>query len=72
MLKNADLLQQKAPGILKEMVRILQEENGEQLISGVNNLLHRLRSFPGQPIQVPSDLDLTMEDLYCTKWKDEV
>ena len=67
MLKNADLLQQKVPGILKEMIRILQEENGEKLISGINSLLNRLRSLPRQPIQVPSDLFLTIEDLYYTE-----
>lgn len=67
MLKNADLLQQKVPGILKEMIRILQEENGEELISGINSLLDHLRSFPGQSILVPSDLYLTAEDLYYTK-----
>lgn len=63
MLQNADLLQEKVPGILKEMIRILQEESGEQLISGINDLLNRLRSLPNQPIQVPSDLYLTTEDL---------
>ena len=72
MLKNADLLQQKVPGILKEMIRILQEENGEKLISGINTLLNRLRSFPGQPILVPSDLCLTMDDFYCIRGKDEI
>ena len=66
MLKNAELLQQKVPGILKEMIRILQEGNGQKLILEMNDLLNRLRSFPGQPIQVPSDLCLTMEDLYCS------
>lgn len=67
MLKNADLLQEKVPGILKEMIRILQEESGEQLISGINDLLDRLRTLPNQPIQVPSDLYLTTEDLCQTK-----
>lgn len=67
MLRNADLLQEKVPGILKEMIRILQEESDEQLISGINDLLDRLRSLPGQPIQVPSDLYLTTEDLYKAK-----
>ena len=67
MLENADLLQQKFPGMLKEMIRILQEESGEELISGVNDLLNCLRSLPGQYIQVPSDLCLTTEDLYYAK-----
>lgn len=72
MLKNADLLQEKVPGILKEMIRTLQEESGTKLILGINDLLDRLRSLPNQPIQVSSDLYLTMEDLYCTKEEDEV
>lgn len=71
MLKNADLLQQKVPGILKEMIRILQEENGEELIFWINSLLNRLRNFPGQLIQVPSDLFLTTEDLYYADYPDK-
>ena len=67
MLKNADLMQEKVSGILKEMIRILQEENGEQLISGINDLLACLRNLPGQPIQVPPDLFLTKEDLLYTE-----
>lgn len=72
ILNNADLLQEKVPDILKEIIRTLQVKSGESLISEINYLLHRLRNFPGQPIQVPSDLDLTMEDLYCTEEKDKV
>ena len=72
MLKNADSLQQEVPGILKEMIRTLQDENGEKLISGINNLLERLRSLPRKPIQVPPDLCLTTEDLYYTKRDDSV
>ena len=63
MLENVEFLQQRVPGILKEMVRTLQEENGEQLVSGINNLLNRLRSISGQSIQVPADLSITMDDL---------
>ncbi len=72
MLKNVDSLQQEVPGILKEMIRTLQDENGEKLISGINNLLERLRSLPKQSIQVPPDLCLTMEDLYYTERDDSV
>ena len=63
LLKNADFLHKKVPRILREIIRTLQEENGENLVSGINNLLDRLRSMPGQPIQVPADLFLTMDDL---------
>lgn len=71
MLKNAELLQQKVPGVLKEIIRILQEEDGEQLVSKVNDLLECLRSMPGQPVQVPVDLFLTTEDFYPESQSDE-
>lgn len=71
LLKNAVLLHEKVPGILKEMIRTLQEKDEEELISGVNDLLNRLRSLPGQPIQVPIDLFLTMEDLCPESQSDE-
>lgn len=71
MLGNAEFLQQKVPGILKEMVRTLQEENDEKLILRINDLLECLRSMPGQPVQVPVDLFLTMEDLYPKSQSDE-
>lgn len=67
MLKNADLLQEKVPGILKEMIHTLEKKSREQLISSINDLLNRLRSLPDQPIQVPPDLYLTTEDLCYTK-----
>lgn len=63
LLENANLLKQRAPGILKEMVRILQKDYGEKLVSGINNMLDRLRSLPDQSVQVPTDLFLTMQDL---------
>ena len=62
-MKNGDLLYQKAPGILRELVRILQEEDGEQFVRLTNNLLSRLRSLPGQPIEIPDDVFLTEKDL---------
>lgn len=63
ILKNSDLLYQKAPGILKELVRVLQEEEGEQLVQLVNNLLSLLRGLPGQPIEIVDDIFLTKDDL---------
>lgn len=63
IIKNGDLLHQKVPGILKELIRVLQEEGGDKLIQAVNDLLTRLRSLPGQPITVPDDVFLTAEDL---------
>lgn len=71
LLKNADLLRKRTPGILREFIRTLQEEGEENLVSGVNALLDRLRSLPGQSIQVPADLFLTMEDLCPESQSDE-
>ena len=64
MLKNGELLHQKVPGILKELIRILQEEDGSNLVQKVNNLLACLRNLPGQPITVPDDVFLTEDDLF--------
>ncbi len=64
MLKNGELLHQKVPGILKELIRILQEENDSNLVQKVNNLLACLRNLPGQPITVPDDIFLTEDDLF--------
>ena len=64
MLKNGELLHQKVPGILKELIRILQEEDGSNLVQKVNNLLACLRNLPGQPITVPDDIFLTEDDLF--------
>ena len=64
MLKNGELLHQKVPGILKELIRILQEKDGRNLVQKVNNLLACLRNLPGQPITVPDDVFLTEDDLF--------
>lgn len=64
LLNNGQLLHQKVPGILKELIRVLQEEGGDSLVQKVNNLLLCLRSLPGQPIPVPDDVFLTPDDLY--------
>lgn len=63
LLNNGRLLHQKVPGILKELIRVLQEEGGDSLVQKVNNLLLCLRSLPGQPIPVPDDVFLTTDDL---------
>lgn len=60
---NANVMQKRVPGLLKEMIRILQQESGGKLVSAVNEILDRLRRLPGQPIPVPLDVYLTMEDL---------
>ena len=72
MLNNADAMQKRVPGLLKELIRILQQESGEGLVSGVNDILARLRCLPGQPIPVPWDVYLTMEDLCLDQETPEV
>lgn len=64
MLKNGELLHQKVPGILKKLIRSLQEKDGSNLVQKVNNLLACLRNLPGQPITVSDDVFLTEDDLF--------
>lgn len=63
LLKNRHLLQQKVPGILKELIRVLQEEGGDNLVQTINDLLLCLRNLPGQPIKIPDDIFLSLDDL---------
>ena len=56
-------MRQRVPGILKELIRALQEEGEDDLVSTVNGLLRCLRDLPGQPIAVPDDIFLTKDDL---------
>jgi len=50
-------------GILKELIRVIQEEQGDQLIQMTNDLLNRLRRLPGKPIEIADDIFLTKKDL---------
>lgn len=63
ILSNGALMRQRVPGILKELIRALQEEGEDDLVSTVNGLLRCLRDLPGQPIAVPDDIFLTKDDL---------
>jgi len=63
ILSSSGLLRQKAPGILKELIRVIQEEQGDQLIQMTNDLLNRLRRLPGNPIEIADDIFLTKKDL---------
>lgn len=64
ILKNARVLNEKVPGILTELIRVLAEEEGEQLVDKINSALICLRDLPGQPIQVPDNVFLKNDDLY--------
>lgn len=64
ILKNAEVLSERVPGIFTELIRVLAEEEEEQLVDKINSALICLRQLPGQPVQVPSDIFLKKDDLY--------
>ena len=64
ILKNGPLLHQKVPGILKEIIRVLQEDPRDKLVQTVSDLLTCLRNLPGWPIEIPDDIFLTTDD-FC-------
>lgn len=63
ILKNCQKLKQHVPGIFKEILRSLAEDEGTDLIKNINEMLVRLRNLPGDLIDVPSALILTENDL---------
>lgn len=64
ILQNAKTLKERVPGIFTELIRVLSEEKGEQLISKANNALSCLQKLPGLPVKVPDDIFLVENDLY--------
>ena len=63
ILKNGKELNKYVPGIFKELLRVLAEEKGDELIGNVNGLLENLRKFPGGVFEVPEELFLSKKDL---------
>lgn len=63
VLKNHQRLNQHVPGIFKEILRSLAEDEGTDLITNINEMLVHLRNLPGDLIDVPSTLALTENDL---------
>ena len=63
ILRNSEKLNSFVPGILHEMLRSLAADDGAQLISKINDLLARLRTFPGGLFNIPDNLLLTEDDL---------
>ena len=63
LLKNCQKLIEHVPGIYKEILRSLAEDEGADLITNINEMLIHLRNLPGDLINVPSTLILNEKDL---------
>ncbi|MDD3138521.1 MAG: ATP-binding protein [Lachnospiraceae bacterium] len=63
LLNNCQKLKQNVPGIFKEILRSLAEDEGTDLIANINEMLVHLRNLPGDLFSVPSTLILTENDL---------
>ena len=63
ILKNGSKLKKYVPGILKELLRILAEDERDKLVGNVNSLLENLRKFPGGLFEVPDVLFISEKDL---------
>lgn len=64
ILKNGVKLNKYVPGIFRELLRVLAEDNGSTLIDNVNGLLESLRKFPGGLFEISEELFLSEEDLF--------
>lgn len=63
LLKNGMQLNKCVPGIFRELLRTLAEDEADELIDNVNRLLENLRKYPGGKFEVPEELFLTEKDL---------
>lgn len=63
IIKNCYKLNKYAPGILTEILRILAEEFGTELIENINEILNYLRSMYEEYIDIPGNLILTEDDI---------
>lgn len=63
IINNGERLKEYVPGIFKEILRTLAEEEGENLINNINDMLRHLRALPNSPFEFSDDLFLTSEDL---------
>lgn len=63
ILKNGMNLKRYVPGIFRELLRVLAEEDGDELIAGVNSLLESLRKYPGGLFEVSEELFISEKDL---------
>lgn len=63
ILKNGMKLKKTVPGIFRELLRTLAEEEHNKLIDNVNGLLKSLRKFPGGLFEIPEELFISEKDL---------
>ena len=63
ILKNGMNLKRYVPGIFRELLRVLAEEDEDELISGVNSLLESLKKYPGGLFEVSEELFISEKDL---------
>lgn len=63
LLKNGMRLNKYVPGIFRELLRTLAEDDAGKLIDNVNRLLDNLRKYLGGKFEVPEELSLTEKDL---------
>lgn len=63
IIKNGIKLNKHVPGIFRELLRILAEEEESELIDKVNNLLEYLKKFPRGIFQITDELLLSEADL---------
>lgn len=63
ILKNGIELNKYVPGVFRELLRILAEENGDKLINNINSLMEDLRKYPGGLFEISEELFLSEKDL---------
>lgn len=63
IINNGVELKKYVPGIFKEFLRTLAEDERDELIHNVNSLLENLRKYPGGRFEVPDELFLSEKDL---------
>jgi hypothetical protein len=64
IINNGSKLHERVPGIFNEMLRILAEEDSEEVIKKMNKLLDDLRKLPGGLFNIPDNLYLSEKDFY--------
>jgi hypothetical protein len=64
LIRNRAWLENHTPGLLREIMESLAEDEREELIPRVNRCLERIREYPGDKPQVPEGAFLTEADLW--------
>ena len=64
LIRNRGWLETHTPGLFREIMESLAEDDREELIPRVNRCLQHLREYPGDKPQVPEGAFLTEEDLW--------